>query len=289
MDNSIRKVVMILVTGATGAVGSQVVASLVKAGAPVRALTRDVNKASFDPQVEVVVADCDKPETLPAALDGVERVFMLAPSHHAAAHDANVVKAAAEAGVKHLVKISGLGTIDNAPDAISQWHLEGERSVRESGIPWTILQPGEFMSNTLYWTYGIKGYGVVREPSGDTRQSMIDPRDIGSVAAVVLTTDGHEGKSYPLTGPEALTPRERVARISAALGRELHFEELTPEAARENWLMLGAPDELVGAVLDVLKDTSGRWARVYPAVEELTGRAPISFDQWLSDNLEAFR
>lgn len=280
---------MILVTGATGAVGSQVVAHLVEAGASVRALTRDAGKANFDPRVEVAVADCDKPQTLPAALDGVDRVFMLAPSHHAPAHDANVVAAARRAGVKHLVKISGLGTIDGAPDAITQWHLEGERAVKESGIGWTILQPSEFMSNTLYWTYGIKGYGVVREPSGDTRQSMIDPRDIGAVAAVVLTSDGHEGMSYPLTGPEALTPRERVSKISAALGRTLQFEELTEAAARENWIMLGAPAELIDAVMEVLHDSSGRWARVYPTVEKLTGRPPIGFDQWLRDNLDAFR
>jgi (4-alkanoyl-5-oxo-2,5-dihydrofuran-3-yl)methyl phosphate reductase len=280
---------MILVTGATGAVGSQVVAHLVKAGAQVRALTRDVGKANFDPQVEVTEADCGKPETLAAAVEGVDRIFMLAPSHHAPEHDANIVNAARAADVKHLVKISGLGTIDNAPDAITQWHLQGERSVKESGIPWTILQPGEFMSNTLFWTYGIKGYGAVREPSGDTRQSMIDPRDIGAVAAVVLTTDGHDGKSYPLTGPAALTPRERVDKISAALGRDLRFVELTEDEARDNWLMLGAPAELIDAVLSVLRDTSGRWAKVYPTVEQLTGRPPISFDQWLSENLEAFR
>jgi uncharacterized protein YbjT (DUF2867 family) len=280
---------MILVTGATGAVGSQVVAHLVMAGAKVRALTRNAGKARFDPQVDIAVADCDKPETLPPALDGVDRVFMLAPSHHAPAHDANIVRAARRAGVKHLVKISGLGTIDGAPDAITQWHMQGERSVKESGIPWTILQPAEFMSNTLYWTYGIKADGVVREPSGDTRQSMIDPRDIGAAAAVVLTTDGHEGKSYPLTGPEALTPRERVGKIAAALGRPLRFEELSEAAARENWTMLGAPPELVDAVMEVLRDTSGRWARVYPTIKQLTGRSPISFDQWLRDHLDAFR
>lgn len=281
---------MILVTGGTGVVGSQVVAHLVKADAKVRVLTRDPAKANFDQKVEVVVADCDKPDTLPPALDGVDRVFMLAPSHHAPAHDANVVAAAAKAGsVRHLVKISGLGTIDGAPDAITQWHLQGERAVKESGLPWTILQPSEFMSNTLYWTYGIKGYGVVREPSGETRQSMIDPRDIGAVAAVVLTSDGHDGKSYPLTGPEALTPRERVTKIAAALGKPLRFEELSEAAARENWTMLGAPAELVDAVFEVLHDSSGRWSRVYPSVEQLTGRPPISFDQWLTDNLDAFR
>jgi (4-alkanoyl-5-oxo-2,5-dihydrofuran-3-yl)methyl phosphate reductase len=280
---------MILVTGATGAVGSQVVAHLVTAGAKVRALTRDARKAQFDPQVDVAVADCAEPASLPPVLDGVDRVFMLAPSHHAPEHDGNIVQAARRADVKHLVKISGLGTIDGAPDAITQWHLQGERSVKESGIPWTILQPAEFMSNTLYWTYGIKNQGVVREPSGDTRQSMIDPRDIGAVAAVVLTSDGHEGKSYPLTGPEALTPRERVGQIAAALGRSLRFEEITEAAARENWTMLGAPTELIDAVMEVLRDTSGRWARVYPTVEQLIGRPPIGFDQWLYDYLDAFR
>ncbi|MDH2429203.1 SDR family oxidoreductase [Sphaerisporangium sp. TRM90804] len=280
---------MILVTGATGAVGNHVVAQLVEAGAKVRALTRSPGKARFDPQVDVAIADVDKPETLPPALEGVERVFMLAPSHHAPAHDANIVKAAQAAGVRHLVKISGLGTIDDAPDAITRWHLEGERAVKESGIAWTILQPGEFMSNTFYWTYGIKGEGVVREPHGDTRQALVDPRDIGSVAAVVLTTEGHEGKSYPLTGPEALTPKERVAKISAALGRPIEFAQLTPQQARDNWVMLGAPEELIDAVQSVLADDSGRWARVYPTVEQLTGRPARSFDQWLADHLEAFR
>jgi uncharacterized protein YbjT (DUF2867 family) len=280
---------MILVTGATGAVGNHVVSHLVEAGAKVRALTRNPDKAKFDPSVDVYVADVDKPETLPGALEGVERVFMLAPSHHAPAHDAAIVAAAKGTGVRHLVKISGLGTIDDAPDAITRWHLEGERSVKESGIPWTILQPGEFMSNTFYWIWGIRGEGVVREPHGDTRQAMIDPRDIGAVAAVVLTTDGHEGKSYPITGPEALTPRERVAKISAALGRPIEFQQLTPQQARDNWVMLGAPEELIDAVQSVLADDSGRWAKVYPSVEELTGKPARSFDQWLADHLPAFQ
>lgn len=285
---------MILVTGATGAVGSKVVAALVSAGAKVRALTRDASRAQFgpdvDPHVDVVIGDLSSPETLPGALDQVERVFLLSPSHHAPEHDANTVRAAKQAGgVRHLVKISGLGTIDNAPDAITQWHLEGERSVKESGIPWTILQPGEFMSNTIWWGWSIRGEGLVREPAADDKQALIDPRDIAAAAAVVLTTDGHEGKSYALTGPEALTPRERVAKISAALGKPLEFVELTPEQASENWLRLGAPAELIGAVLEVLQDETGRWGRVYPDIEQLIGRRPHTFDEWLRDHLDAFR
>jgi (4-alkanoyl-5-oxo-2,5-dihydrofuran-3-yl)methyl phosphate reductase len=157
---------MILVTGATGAVGSEVVSQLVAAGAKVRAFTRDASKATFGPavdaDVDVAVGDMDDVETLQPAMEGVERVFMLSPSHHAPSHDANTVKAAQDAEVQHLVKISGLGTIDGSQDAITQWHIAGERAVKESGIPWTILQPGEFMTNTLWWSWGIKGGGVVR-------------------------------------------------------------------------------------------------------------------------------
>lgn len=280
---------MILVTGATGAVGSEVVAQLVAAGADVRALTRDASRAKFDPRVEVAIGDMDQVDTLVPAMEGVDRVFMLSPSHHAPSHDANTVKAAQDAEVKHLVKISGLGTIDGSPDAITQWHIGGERAVKESGIPWTILQPGEFMSNTLWWSWGIKGEGVVREHGGDKKQALIDPRDIAAAAVKVLTSDGHEGKSYPLTGPEALTPQERMEKVAAALGRQLNFIELSESEARDNWLMLGAPAELIDAVLEILRDDTGRWARVYPTVQELTGREPYSFDQWLSDNLAAFR
>jgi len=279
---------LILVTGATGDLGPYVVRALLAKQAPIRVLARDPDKVELDPAVDVIAGDLSEAGSLGPAMDGVDQVFMLAPSNLAPTFDANVVNAAKQAGVQRLVKISGLGVESNTPDAITRWHLEGERLVRESGIPWTFVRPGEFMTNALYWAWGIKGGGVVREAYGDVKQAMIDPRDIAEVTATVLTTDGHEGRAYPLTGPQALSARERTAIMARVLGRELKFVELTEEEARKNWLQMGAPEALIDAVLEVLQGDPGPWATVRPTVQELLGRPAGTFEAFIRDNREAF-
>lgn len=279
---------MILVTGATGDLGPYVVRALLDRDAPVRVVARDPAKAGFGEGVEVVAGDLSDAGSLAPAMAGVSKVFMLAPSNLAPTFDANIVPAAAAAGVEHLVKISGLGVESGTPDAITRWHLEGEQLVRDSGLAWTFIRPGEFMTNTLYWAWGIKATGQVREPYGEVKQALVDPRDIAEVAATVLTTDGHEGHGYPLTGPQALSARDRTAILAEIIGRPLTFVDIDVAEANEKWLQMGAPQELIDGVLEVLRSDPGPWATVRPTVQELLGRPAKTFEEFVRDHKEAF-
>lgn len=279
---------MILVTGPTGDLGPYVVQALLSAGAQFRIVVRDPEKAEFDPEIEVVAGDLADPGSLGAAMAGIERVFLLAPSFLVPTIDPSVAQAAKEAGVRQIVKVSGVGAETGTPDLSSQWHIGGERAIRESGLEWTFLRVGEFMSNALHWSWGIKAEGVVREPYGDVEQAVIDPRDIAAVAATVLTTDGHVGKAYPLTGPELFSARQRAAVVGEILGREIRFEELDEAQARSHWAGMGAPEPLIEAVMQVLRGERGPWAVPYPSVQEVLGREPGTFRQFIRDHAAIF-
>lgn len=284
---------MILVTGATGPVGRETVKQLVAAGARVRALTRDPSKASFEPSVEVVAGDLGKPETLPAALSGVEKVFVLVPSLRSAdgwSYDPNIAHAAKGADVRQLVRLSVIGAQPPAEDdPYTAYHLAGERAVEDTGLPWTFLRPGQFMTNALYHAEAIRTQSLVRQPYLHVKQAAIDPRDIASVAATVLLTEGHEGKAYPLSGPVALSTGEQAQAIARALGRELTIVDVPPDESREESLAMGLPVEMVDGILRHMADESGRCGQVYDTVREVTGTAPRTFDEWVRDNIDAFR
>ena len=286
---------MILVTGATGPVGRETVRQLVAAGARVRALTRDPSRAGFDPAVEVVAGDLGQPETLPPALDGVERVFVLVPSLRSAdgwSYDPNIAHAAKGSDVRHLVRLSVIGAQPPVEDdPYTAYHLAGERAVEETGLPWTFLRPGQFMTNALYHADAIRTQSLVRQPYLHVRQAAIDPRDIAAVAVAALLGDveAHEGRAYPLSGPQALSTAEQAARIGAALGREIATVDVPPEESRAESLAMGLPVEMVDGILRHMADESGRCGRVYDTVREVTGRAPRTFDDWVADNLDAFR
>ena len=284
---------MILVTGATGPVGRETVKQLVAAGARVRALTRDPSKASFEPSVEVVAGDLGKPETLPAALSGVEKVFVLVPSLRSAdgwSYDPNIAHAAKGADVRQLVRLSVIGAQPPAEDdPYTAYHLAGERAVEDTGLPWTFLRPGHFMTKALYHAEAIRTQSLVRQPYLHVKQAAIDPRDIASVAATVLLTDGHEGKAYPLSGPVALSTGEQAQAIARALGRELTIVDVPPDESREESLAMGLPVEMVDGILRHMADESGRCGQVYDTVREVTGKAPRTFDDWVRDHIDAFR
>lgn len=284
---------MILVTGATGPVGRETVKQLVAAGARVRALTRDPSKANFDRKVEVVAGDLGKPDTLADALAGVERVFVLVPSLRSAegwSYDPNIAHAAKGAGVKRLVRLSVIGAQPPVEDdPYTAYHLAGERAIEETGLPWTFLRPGQFMTNALYHAETIKSDGLVRQAYLHVRQAAIDPRDIAAVAATVLTSDGHDGKAYPLSGPEALSTAEQANKIGEALGRPITTIDVPPDVSRDESLQMGLPVEMVDGILRHMADESGRGGQVYPMVKDVTGREARTFDEWVRDNLDAFR
>ncbi|WP_176444685.1 hypothetical protein [Paenibacillus herberti] len=165
-----------------------------------------------------------------------------------------------------------------------------EEAVEASNLEWTYLQPSpEYMSNALVWTESIRSEGIVREPFGDSLDAMIHEADIGSVAATALTSVGHAGKIYSLSGPEVLTISEKVRMISAALGRDIQFVELSEEQAREHMRKKGAQDDVIEFVLGWKANPPESAYTVVPTVQQITGRPPRTFAQWVSEHVQHFR
>jgi len=274
---------MILVTGASGNVGSEVVRAVLDADQPVRALSRAA-PASIPSGVEVVPGDLDRPETLSAALDGVDAVFLLPGFRDMP----GLLTQIGKAGVTRVVLLSGGSAGDNDPDnAISRYMARSETAVRESSLPWTILRPAAFMSNTLRWAPELRAGDVVREPFPHVRVANIDPYDIAAVAVQALLTPAHEGETYFLSGPESLLPADRLAILGAILGRNLTLRALSPDEARAE---LGASmlAEYVDAFFRFYIDGTLDESFIRPTVEEITGRAPRPFRQWATAHAAVF-
>jgi (4-alkanoyl-5-oxo-2,5-dihydrofuran-3-yl)methyl phosphate reductase len=281
---------MILVTGATGTVGREVVAQLLVAGEKVRALSRDLSKAQFDDGVQLVAGDLTKPETLPAALAGVDRVFSLAVGPQIGAQEGNLAQASKKAGVRRIVNISVLGAGDSGRGGIAEWHSAGERAIQNSGIPWTFVRPGAFMSNALFWRGSIKSFGKVFSNYGDGKTTPIHPRDIAAVAVRALTAPGHEEKAYPLTGPQAITVAEQVTILSDAIGKPIQYVSITDEVAREQMQKAGVPTPYIDALLPFGAHVrAGGAARVLDTVRQITSKQPLTFADWAREHADAFR
>ncbi|MEV5239510.1 SDR family oxidoreductase [Streptomyces cinnamoneus] len=281
---------MILVTGATGNVGSELVTRLAAAGVPVRAMTRSPEKADFPSGVEVVAGDFDKPETLPAALDGIDRVFVVPPGYgpEGPVQERTLVTAARAAGVRHLVKLSTSGVTHGATDPLSSGHRQGEQIVRESGLAWTILRPGTFMVYLYGCAPTIRSERTMYVTEGDPVSAMIHPRDIASVAATVLINPGHEGRTYTLTGGEALSPQRQAEVVGAALGQQVRVVERTRAETQAEFDRLGWGGPRLEALLE-LKRQSAAWDwKISDSVEELTGSAPLTLHDWVEENIHIF-
>ncbi|MFF4414522.1 NAD(P)H-binding protein [Streptosporangium sp. NPDC001559] len=282
---------MILVTGATGNVGRELVRELDEKGAEVRVLVRDLARAAALPaRAERVVGDLEEPATLEPAFAGVDRLFLLTPGV-GTGHTANAVAAAKAAEVSHIVHLSSANVLGDPMPAMGRWHHEREEIVRACGIPATILRPGGFMTNALEWASAIREKGYVLDPVGPGRYAPIDPADIAAVAALVLTEDGHQGTDHVLTGDEALTVTEQVQIIASATGRHIEVREAaTPAEAVHSRFPDGAPEALAAAIIEgfalMRADTVGFRT---DTVERLLGRGPRTFAHWCARNADAFR
>ncbi|SEH03164.1 Uncharacterized conserved protein YbjT, contains NAD(P)-binding and DUF2867 domains [Nonomuraea solani] len=274
---------MILVTGATGNVGSNVVAQLAEAGEKVRVLTRDPARHSFPEHVEVVPGDLTRPETLSQALDGVERTFLF-PVH--AGLDA-FLDAARLSDLQHIVLMSTAAVTYTMPTWIGEQHLSLERAVAASGLAWTFVRPGYFATNDLAWVPQLKAGDVVRGVYGNAGLTPIDPRDIAAVSVRALL-DERVGESFLLTGPEPLTAIDRVRIIAETIGRPLRFEELPHELYREQMLQHGMPAPVIDDMLEGLAALDGKTEPVLPTIEEVTGRPPFTYAQWVAHRAAAF-
>ncbi len=285
---------MILITGATGTTGREVVSELKALGATrVRALVRDASRASFirEAGFETVEGDFDAPETLDAALEGIGRALLLTPpSPHTVAHQSAFIEAAKRAGVRRVVKISALGADSSAPEGFGKWHGQTEELLKSSGLGWTILRPNFFMQNLLGQAQTIATEGVIYQPGGDARASLVDARDIAAVAARTVADEGHEGKTYTLTGPESLSYADAAAKISEAVGKHVRYVSITPEQFREGALAAGLPEWLVSA-LERLNElfAAGYAEAVTEDVRRVGGREPRTFDDFARDYARAFK
>ncbi|MEO3795627.1 NAD(P)H-binding protein [Nonomuraea sp. B10E15] len=273
----------ILVTGATGNVGRHVATRLAKAGLEVRALARDPERAQLP--VETVRGDLTSPETLEPALDGVESVFLLwpGPSTEGAAGTITAIAKHARRVVYLSADVEDLAD-DREP---AYFHQEVERLIRHSGVGWTFLRPGGFAANTLMWADQI-GQGVVRWPFGQAARSLIHEKDIAAVAVHVLTSAGHNGAKYVLTGPEQLTQAEQVRVIGEVLGREVRWEELPVDEAREQLLAAWGDPSFVDLALQGWEAFVTRPERVTDTVERLLGRPALTFRRWAEDRAADF-
>ena len=284
----------ILVLGATGNIGSQVVKQLAAAGANTRAAVHSISKADGikGAGVSLVEIDMNNPATFQAAFEEVEKVFLLTPPFpNMVEITANLVEAAIKAQVKHIVKQSGLGTGAEPGATLLTWHREGEKMIEASGIPYTFLRPNSFMqnySNTSART--IKTQSTFSKPMGDAKVSLVDVRDIAAVAVAALTQSGHEGKAYDVTGSEALSNEQIAEILSTVLGRKINYVDIPEDAASLGMKAAGMPEVLVDAFMDLNRIAkAGKTSAVSPVVEQVTGKKPISFEQFARDYAEAFK
>jgi uncharacterized protein YbjT (DUF2867 family) len=283
---------MILVCGGTGTVGSEVVRQLSDAGVRCRALVRDLGAAGWIryPGVEVAEGDFARPETLGAPLEGIDKVYLVSPSHpRHTEFESNVIEAAEHAGVGYIVKQSILGANPDSPVPFCQSNGEVERRLAASGVAHTVLRPNFFMQALVGFAKSIREQGVIAQPLEQARVSMVDVRDVAAVAVVALTEEGHAGQTHVLTGPKAITLSEVAAELSEALGRRVTYLAISPEEGRQAMRQQGAPDWLVEAALALAASyVRGEGEMVTDEVGRLTGRSPRDFGEFARDYATVF-
>jgi uncharacterized protein YbjT (DUF2867 family) len=282
----------VLVCGATGSTGGEVLRQLRAVGVPVRAMTR--SEASADrlrgEGIDVAVADLADPGSLAGALEGADPVFVATTvSPVLPTLEGNLARAAAQAGGRHLVKVSALGAGPDAPIAFSRAHTESEEAIKDAGVTWTMLRCNGFMQNTLAWA-GQLGGGAVYGPVMDARWSIVDARDVAAVAVAVLRSPSeHAGAVYNVTGPEASSPREQIATLAEILGRPIEAHEIPIEAAKEFLRSVGMDAWTVEALGDLFALYAEAFAEaVSTDVERATGHAPHSYSQFAQDHQALF-
>jgi uncharacterized protein YbjT (DUF2867 family) len=280
----------ILIIGATGNIGGQVVSQLLAAGVEVRALVRNPHAARLPPQVEVAPGDLTAPETLDKCLDGIDTVFLVwvAPAEAVAPALERIAKRA-----RRIVFLSApLKTahpLFRQPNPSRTRAETIERLIETSGLQWTFLRPGMFAANALlWWAPQIRAGDVVRWPHLDAPTAPIHERDIAAVAVRTLCEDGHAGAEYILTGPQSLSQFEQISTIGGAVGRSLRIEEISPDQGRRELVSL-MPAPAVNMLLGAWAAAIGQPALMTSTVAENTGAPARTFRDWATDHAAEFR
>ena len=284
---------MILLTGATGTNGAEIARLLSERGVPFRAMVRDRSHASgLDalPGATVVEGDFDDAASVASELGGTERAFLLTPStERAEAQQLAFVEAARQAGVRHLVKLSQYAASADSPVRFLRYHDAVEQAVRDSGMDYTFLRPNLFMQGLLHFAGTVARDGTFAAAAGDAAVSVVDIRDIARVAVAALTEPGHDGRTYTLTGPQALTHADMAREISAATGTAVRYVDVSPEAMGAAMVEMGMPPwQADGLVEDYAHYRRGEAASVETGVEDATGQPPGTFAAFARDYAGAF-
>jgi len=285
---------MILITGATGTNGIEIVKLLSRSGVPCRALIRNPQKSAMVsalPGVEIVQGDLARPESLVPALEGIDKALLCSSiGPELAEVQGNFVHAAKGAGVRHVIKISGMDAAVHSEWRFLRWHGKAEQELEDSGLAFTHLQANQFMQVYLRFQPTIASSGKFYAASKDSRVSPVDVRDIAAVAAAVLGGSGHEGKKYVLTGPEALTYTDVADKLSAATGNKVTYVDVPLEAAKKALLDGGAPEWFAEGQMEQFRFRwQGNQSRVTSTIADVAKTKPTSFDEFAREYAAYFR
>jgi uncharacterized protein YbjT (DUF2867 family) len=279
---------MILVTGATGTVGSEVVRQLAAVGQRPRLFVRDPDTARgrFGEQADYVAGDLDRPETLQVGLAGVDRMFLITTqSTRQVDWESHAIGAAARAGVRHVVKVSVFRADERSPLQIARQHGQAERALERSGLAYTIVRPVFFMQNLL----GMVRNRAIYTAAGDGRVAMVDARDVAAVAVAALTSRGHEGRIYTLTGPEALSFDDVAATLSGQTGGQIRHVRVPPEAVSRAVEETGADSWFAGDMARLHRMLAGGYEDVVTEdAGTVTGGRPRTLSRFARDHSTVF-
>ena len=282
---------MIVIFGATGTIGTPLITTLLAKGIALRAVTSDAARiAALKAQgCEAVVADFDDPAALARACKGAQKVFLVTPAHQEMGRwKANVIRAAADAGVQHMVMSTGLGASPKARLTFGIWHSASQELLKESGMGWTLIQPTYFMQNLLWQADSIATDNTYLDDVGGP-VSWVDARDIADVTAEALTTEGHQGKTYGLTGDEALSGDDIAALLTQSLGRDITRRAVGPDEARANMIASGMVAEVADAMIELAGlAPKGYLSGTETTVQDVLGRPARRLADFIAENSSAF-
>ncbi|MES9524852.1 NAD(P)H-binding protein [Streptomyces capoamus] len=303
MTAAARATAHIVLTGATGTVASLVARQLAASGHRLtltgRSVPRDPSPhgpgggngpgSGRRPDVRHVVCDYDRPASLVEAFRGADAVLVVTNDPTRPQHDRNILRAAVDSSVGHIVKLSAAAVHDPAADdLVTTWQRENEDRIRNSGIPWTMLQPRSFMTHALAWAPGVRAGATTEALHPHSRNACIAPEDIAAVASRVLGDAAHHGRSYRLTGPEALSAHDQTRILADLLGRPLTCRALSRDAARRAYLRRYPPATADALLAGAERQAAGAKSATTETVERLTGRPPTTFAQWAAAHLHHF-